>query len=372
MAASRTSAPLRTTFRTGALKSTASGGTRGIASFFFAVGCSVLLLTGCRAEINQSALHPAGPAASKIALLWWVMCAVFTIAFVFVLGLMLIAIFRRPGPNSAGAQEGRNSQTRATAPPLGRTGFIVAGGIVLPIVVVVPLLIYSLETSRALRPPKEALTIQVRGHMWWWEVHYPEQQIVTANEIHIPVGKPVRLELSSADVIHSFWVPNLHGKCDMIPGQINTFWLQAEKPGTYRGQCAEYCGRQHAKMAFYVIALPPDEFREWEAARQGELAKRILPPGTEEPRGLYVFRTARCITCHTIQGVPGATGKAGPDLTHIGSRKTIGAATLPNNRGNLAGWIANPQPLKPGIKMPASYIDSDDLMALVDYLEGLK
>lgn len=338
----------------------------------FALGGSALLLTGCGGEINQSALNPAGPAAAKIAVLWWLMCAAFTVVFVFVLGLMLIAIFCRPPPNSAASPDDGNSQARGAAPPLGRTGFIVGGGIVLPIVVVVPLLIYSLETSRALRPPKGVFTIQVRGHMWWWEVHYPEQQIVTANEIHIPVGQPVRLELSSADVIHSFWVPSLQGKCDMIPGQVNTFWLQAEKPGTYRGQCAEYCGRQHAKMAFNVIALPQDEFRAWEAERQAELAKRILPPGTEGPRGLQVFRTARCITCHTIQNVPGATGKVGPDLTHIGSRKTIGAALLPNNRGNLAGWIASPQPLKPGVRMPASYIASDDLMALVDYLEGLK
>jgi cytochrome c oxidase subunit 2 len=204
--------------------------------------------------------------------------------------------------------------------------------------------------------------------MWWWEVRYPEQDIVTANEIHIPAGEPVRLELASADVIHSFWVPRLNGKRDLIPGMENVFWIQADEPGVYRGQCGEYCGAQHANMAFHVIALPRDEFNAWLAAR----TKLPPQPATAAAqRGAQIFRTAGCVQCHAIRGTQ-ASGNAGPDLTHLGSRGTIGAAMLPNTRGNLAAWIADPQAIKPGIKMPRTFLAADDLQALVTYLEGLK
>lgn len=324
------------------------------------------LLAGCGRESGQSTLHPAGPAAAEIAWLWWVMFGAFTTVFVLVLILLLCAVFRRPA--SVSTAEDTEMPDPGPAPPLGRTGFIVGGGIVLPIVVLTPLFLLSLNTSASLRQPQSALTIRVVGHMWWWEVRYPEQGVVTANEIQIPAGRPVRLELASVDVIHSFWVPRLGGKRDMIPGIENVFWIQADEPGVYRGQCGEYCGTQHANMAFHVVALPPEEFDAWLAERTGPRPETIA---AEERRGLNVFMKAGCAECHAIAGTQ-AKGNVGPDLTHLGSRRTIGAGMLPNERGNLAGWIADPQALKPGAKMPRTYLAADDLLALVTYLEGLQ
>ncbi len=231
------------------------------------------LLLGCGGR-EQSALHPAGPAASKIALLTWILVAAFGAVFLFVTALILVALFRKP-------------RSESSPPPLGRTRFIVAGGVGLPVVVLIPLLVYSLETSSALRTPTQGPTVRVVGHMWWWEVHYPEHGIVTANELHIPTGERVRIELESADVVHSFWVPRLNGKRDMIPGIKNVTWIQADEPGVYRGQCAEYCGDQHAKMAFHVVALPPDEFRAW-VSRAPAVANRTDVSGTRaRPSGLH-------------------------------------------------------------------------------------
>ena len=332
----------------------------------FAYAMSTLVLLASSDAPAQSMVHPAGPAATEIARLWWVMLVAFTGVFLLVLVLLLSAISRR-SRRPANSEDGalRNA---GTAPPWGRTGFIVAGGIVLPVVVLTPLFVYSLTTSARLRTPTDALTIRVVGHMWWWEVRYQDSGIVTANEIHIPAGKPVRLELASADVIHSFWVPRLNGKRDLIPGVENVFWVQADDPGVYRGQCGEYCGTQHANMAFEVIALPPAEFDAWLAAQAVVLPDPQIP--TTE-RGQQVFFKAGCVQCHTIQGTR-AGGNAGPDLTHLGSRRMIGGAMLPNTRGNLAGWIADPQAIKPGIKMPRTYLEADDLQALVSYLESLQ
>jgi cytochrome c oxidase subunit 2 len=313
-----------------------------------------LAILGGGAEPVQSALHPAGPGAAEIAWLWWVMLAAFTAVFFLVMALTGLAVFRRAKENAA--------------PPLGRTRFIVAGGVVLPVVVLVPILFLSLETSMELRTPRDARTVRVVGHMWWWEVHYADSGIETANEIIIPAGEPVRVELESADVIHSFWVPRLGGKRDMIPGIRNEYWIQADEPGVYRGQCAEYCGTQHAKMALLVVALPRTEYDEWVSARAGP---RPGPTTPAELKGFDVFRRADCGRCHAIRGTI-AVGQLGPDLTHVGSRRTLGAATLPNNRGNLAGWVIDPHPLKPGVKMPASYLSPSDREALVGYLEGLK
>jgi cytochrome c oxidase subunit 2 len=319
---------------------------------------SAPLVLACSGEPAQSMVHPAGPAAAEIAQLWWVMLAAFTAVFVLVMILLLYAILRKATA----------SASTAALPPWGRTGFVVAGGILLPVLVLTPLYIYSLKTSAGLRLPSDALTIRVVGHMWWWEVRYPDEQIVTANELHIPVGQPIRLELTSADVIHSFWVPRLNGKRDMIPGVENVFWIQADKPGIYRGQCGEYCGTQHANMAFEVIALPPAEYETWVAERR---AARPAVESASVQRGERVFRSSGCGQCHTVKGTR-AAGNVGPDLTHLGSRRTIGGALLPNTTGNLAGWIADPQAIKPGIKMPRTYLAADDLQALTTYLESLK
>ncbi|MEJ7594762.1 MAG: cytochrome c oxidase subunit II [Planctomycetaceae bacterium] len=314
----------------------------------------------------QSMLHPAGPAGAEIAWLWWIMFGAFTAVFILVIVLLLYGIFR--GSSGMAASETGTIRNAGTVPPWGGTGFVVAGGIILPVLVLTPLYVYSLTVSARLRMPEDALTIRVVGHMWWWEVRYPESGVVSANEIHIPAGKPVRLELTSTDVIHSFWVPRLNGKRDMIPGVENAFWIQADESGVFRGQCGEYCGTQHANMAFEVIALQPADFDAWLVAQK---AKPPEPETSITEHGLRVFLTAGCVQCHSIQGTQ-AAGNVGPDLTHLGSRRMIGGAMLPNTRGNLAGWIADPQAIKPGIKMPRTYLEADDLQALVSYLESLQ
>jgi cytochrome c oxidase subunit II len=312
------------------------------------------LLSGCHRDHIQSAVHPAGPASERIAALWWFMFIVLGIIFLIVLVLTWAAVVRRPRGTDGSSALG--------------TRFVVISGIVLPSVILVVLLFMSVRASVALKTPETRYRVQVIGHQWWWEVRYPDQQITTANEIYIPAHEPVLLELSSADVIHSFWVPNLSGKMDMLPGHTNRLSIHARRPGIFRGQCAEFCGLQHALMAFEVIVLPTHEYELWLAEKQGPVPEPDTPLRL---RGREVYYAAACHNCHAIRGAE-AEGVIGPDLTHIGSRLSLGAGILRNNRGNLAGWIINPQPLKPGNRMPPSYLDPDDLHALVDYLESLK
>jgi cytochrome c oxidase subunit 2 len=220
-------------------------------------------------------------------------------------------------------------------------------------------------------PMNPALTIEIVGHRWWWEVRYlaADQTIraITANELHIPTGQPVALRVSSADVIHSFWIPELQGKIDLIPGKQNRFWLEADRPGAYRGQCAEYCGTQHAHMAAYVIAEEPARFAVW-LDHQARIAQ---PPSTPlAAAGAAAFSRAGCAGCHTVRGTP-AAGTAGPDLTHLAGRFTIAAGTLPNIRGNLAAWTTDAPSLKPGTLMPAIPLQTADWFAILEYLEGL-
>jgi cytochrome c oxidase subunit II len=312
------------------------------------------LLAGCHAKHSQSMLHPASSASEQIFWLWWFLLVVCTAVFVWVLGLMAMAIFRR-------------SREPTAVSPLGDR-FIIISGVIIPTVILLAILLVSLRTQVALSIPETDLTIEVTGHQWWWEVRYPEEGIVTANELYIPAGEPVRLKLLAADVIHSFWVPNLQGKTDMIPGVTNWMWIEADRPGTYRGQCAEYCGVQHALMALVVVALPRDEFEQWIVERQEPAPE---PSTDRQRRGREVFVEA-CNNCHAVTDTPAVGELVGPDLTHIGSRQTLGAGLLPNHRGNLAGWISNPQALKPGNRMPRTHLEAEDLHALVEYLESLK
>jgi cytochrome c oxidase subunit 2 len=236
------------------------------------------------------------------------------------------------------------------------------------------LLIDDHVVGRALRnlPKENAVKIKATGHQWWWEFRYedptPSNILETANEIHIPVGRPVDFELQSPDVIHSFWIPNLHGKRDMIPGHTTHTTMQADRPGTFWGQCAEFCGYEHALMRFKVVAEPEAEFQKWLAA-----SRQPAPEPTTETakKGKTIFLGRTCVMCHTIQG-SGAGGMIGPELTHIASRSHIAAGSFPNTRGYLAGWIANPQQLKPGVRMPPNTLAPDELQSLLDYLETLK
>jgi cytochrome c oxidase subunit 2 len=221
-------------------------------------------------------------------------------------------------------------------------------------------------------PGHPRITLEITGHQWWWQVRYlddePSRIVVTANEIHIPVGRPVQIRGTSTDVIHSFWVPNLSGKKDMIPGHGASLYLRADKPGTYFGQCAEFCGLQHAHMGVYVVAQSPKDFDAWWTH---QLQPAAGPPGGLALQGQGVFQ-ARCAICHTVRGLAGSQGIMGPDLTHLMSRSTIAAGTLPNNVGHLAGWISNAQSLKPGVDMPTENLDGPQLQALLAYLQTLK
>jgi cytochrome c oxidase subunit II len=313
---------------------------------------------------SHSVLNPAGPLTRVIDRLWNAMYLTSAIVFVLVVLALLWGAFRR----RTGDAPPRTPEREASL----KTGVSIATG--LTVVVLFVFLIYDVAVGRqdTHNPGPHALQLRVTGHQWWWEVQYRDSiandWATTANEIHIPVGRPVALELRSTDVIHSFWPPDLSPKRDLIPGNVNSLWFQADSPGVYRGQCAEFCGLQHAKMAFLVIAEPPDSFRTW-LARQRDTA--MTPTDELTRRGQEVFLASTCPMCHAISGTP-AGSRIGPDLTHLASRKTIAAGTLPNTRGNLAGWIVNPQQIKPGTKMPANQLDPADLQALLAYLETLK
>ncbi len=313
----------------------------------------------------HSVLDPTGPHASLIAdRLWDPMYATAVATFVLVVGALLWAAFRRRTALEAPGGTGQERGLRLTVG--------LATG--LTVVVLFVFLVLDFTVGRAITstPGHDAIQIRVTGHQWWWEVQYrdalPQHWVTTANEIHIPVGRPVVVELRSTDVIHSFWPPSLSAKRDLIPGKENSLWLQADRPGEYRGQCAEYCGHQHAKMAFLVVAEPADSFAQW-LVQQRDTA--MTPMDSLTLRGQEVFLGSSCAMCHAIGGTP-AGSRVGPDLTHLASRRTIAAGTLSNNRGNLAGWIVDPQAIKPGAKMPANSLDPKDLQALLAYLGTLR
>ena len=313
------------------------------------------------AGIAPSVLHPAGPQAAHIATLWWLMFWVSTAVFALVLGSLLAAFFRR-SPSRVPVTADR-TLTRAVAAAGIATTLILFG-----------LLVASMWTSRVVASlgAASAVTVNVTGHQFWWEIEYedavPSRRVVTANEIHIPVGRPVVLKVTSRDVIHSFWAPNLHGKRDLVPGIMSAIWLQADEPAVYRGQCAEFCGRQHAHMAFEVVAEPLAQFEGWLDAQR---RPSIAPAGEAEIRGRDAFMRAQCILCHTIRGT-GAAALVGPDLTHVGSRGKIASGTLQNTAADLARWLRDPQHIKPGNPMPPSALAEADLQAIALYLESLK
>jgi cytochrome c oxidase subunit II len=323
-----------------------------------AVVAMVLIPVAACTGDPPSILTPSGPSAERIEGLWWFMFAIAAGVVAFVTALLLFAAIRSRR-RAAGNEEPRWAK-----------GLIVGGGIVFPLVSLSILWAFTLRDVADLSSPPEdpSVRIVVDGRRWWWDVRYPELGIVTANEIHVPVGETVQLVLTSGDVIHSFWVPELAPKTDMIPGRTNTMWIRAERPGVYRGQCAEFCGLQHANMAFLVIADPPDAFEDWVA---GQRALPDVPVTSEAARGQEVFLSSACIGCHTIQGTE-ATGTLGPDLSHLASRRTLGAATIPNTEANLRAWVPNAPALKPGVLMPAIPLTTEELDAVVAYLQTLE
>jgi cytochrome c oxidase subunit 2 len=227
--------------------------------------------------------------------------------------------------------------------------------------------VFLIRTTQAPAASATRVTVQVTGHQWWWEIRYPGTRAVTANELHIPVRTPVRVEVRTADVIHSFWVPELNRKIDTIPGTTNAIELDADAVGSYRGQCAEFCGVQHAHMGLVVVAEPAAQFRQWLAGQ----ARPAAPPATAAARrGQELFTSAGCQSCHAIRGTA-ASGDVGPDLTHLASRKTLGALAIPNTREYLRSWIVGSQQVKPGNQMPDLDLAPDRLDDLTAYLEGL-
>jgi cytochrome c oxidase subunit 2 len=316
----------------------------------------VLLTAGCGSP--QNALSPHSKAARSIDSLWWNMLIGSVLAFGIVLLILVGAWVRRNRPGMPGVRDGERAAL----------GVVLVLGLAVPVVALSAFFLISniflirdttVPTASALPAARPKLTIRVVGHQFWWEVRYPGTRAVTANEIHIPVRTPVQVLVYTRDVIHSFWVPELNRKVDMIPDQTNRVLLYADRAGRYRGQCAEFCGLQHAHMGLYVFADPPGRFRTW-------LAQQSKPATRESP-----LFDAFCGACHTIRGTP-ATARVGPDLTHLGSRTSLAALTIPNTPARLAQWLHDPQSIKPGNQMPALGLTRSQIAQLVAYLEALR
>jgi cytochrome c oxidase subunit 2 len=315
------------------------------------------LACGCRGV--QSALDPAADEAARLAALSWSLFIGATVIFIGVMLLLVVAVF---------AREDRRRW-------LGHRRTVIAGGIVFPLVTLTALLTFGILLLRDTNAASgdDPLTIEVIGEQYWWRVRYladgDRPGFATANELRVPVGRPVALAVTSADVVHSIWIPNFAGKLDMIPGRVNTLRFTAEREGVYRGVCAEFCGDQHTRMAFDVIALAPEAFETW---RRGEAGEAREPSGPLQEFGKVVFARGGCGSCHVVRGTE-AAGHLGPDLTHVGSRRSIGAGSYPNNVGTLAGWIADTQHLKAGARMPSfSSFSGEELRAVASYLDALK
>lgn len=321
-----------------------------------ATAVSFAALAGCGGE--PGAFEPRGGDASDTTALMWLMVGLGTAVFALVLVVLVLATRGRRAADDERAMVRRSSL------------LVFGGGVALPVVVLFPLIVVMLMVGNRIadRDADADLDVEVIGHQYWWEVRYPDAGVVTANEIHIPARTPVRLTLRTDDVIHSVWVPQLAGKIDMIPGETTQLVLDADEPGEYRGHCAEFCGLQHALMRFLVVAQEPDEFVRWLA----EQAEPAAEPATDAARrGREAFAAVGCAACHRVRGTD-AEGDLGPDLTHLASRRTLGAATLPNDRGQLGGWIADPQAVKPGNLMPPTALTAEQLLDLIEYLEGLE
>jgi len=323
-------------------------------------------LAGCGPE--QNALAPHSHQSGDIANLFWWMMGGAWIGLALVVGLLVWSWRGRGGRGLGG-----DDDPAGVKPGERRAWYVVVGaGVAVPVLLIAALFVISdifvIKTTEAPAAGATKLTIRVTGHQWWWEVRYPGTPAVTANEIHIPVRTPVRVEVQTADVIHSFWVPELNRTIDMIPGRTNAIELYADAPGRYRGQCDEFCGLQHAHMAFYVFADPPATFRRWLADQSKPAA---APTSAAAQAGERAFMSGPCSSCHAIRGTS-ASGDTGPDLTHFGSRTSIAAVTAANTPSNLARWIEHSQDLKPGNQMPDFDLPPAQVQQLVAYMDGLR
>lgn len=365
-----------------------------------------LLAAGCGSSTDR-VTSPASPQAAEIDGLWTLILWMGTAVWVVVMALLAVPIVRSwrrgtdasrdaepPGPttdiHSRGIDDGRSHDRAPPASVLDeplvaarardssaaqadrhvRARLLWIGGIVGPVLILLVLLIVSgrVGASTAHVERDDELVIEVTGHMFWWEVHYPEYDVTTANEVHVPVDRPVRLRLATEDVIHSFWVPRIHGKIDMVPGKTNSLSFEPTQTGRFRGACAEFCGIAHAQMLIWLVAESSQDFDAW---LDDQRAGAASPASTSAREGERIFTEAGCASCHTVRGT-NATGGVGPDLTHLASRERLAAGIVTNDREHLEELILSPSSIKPGIAMPPSLLDPDELDALVEYLEGLR
>jgi len=326
----------------------------------------VLSIAQQAADTISSIFAPVSTPAVKEADLAKMVLVLSAVVFVVVAGLLAYSVVR--------FRAGRGEQ--GTEPPqVYGSAQVEAAWTVIPIIIVIVLVLATgrvIHEVQAAPEPPNAVRVTVVGRQWWWEIRYPELGVVTANELHVPVSdsahrQPTFLTLESADVAHSFWVPRVAGKTDLIPNKTNHMWVEPHQPGTYLGQCAEYCGTQHAHMLLRVVAEPPEQFARWVERQRAAAA----PVDSAAAAGRRVFLGTACISCHTVGGTV-ATGRYGPDLTHLMSRETIGAGVEPNTRERLRAWVRNPDDLKHGVLMPAMQLDDEQLDQLVEYLLTLR
>ena len=324
-----------------------------------ALTCLAVVAAATACAGRASTLAPAGDGAGRIAQLTWLLITVMAVMYLVVVAVAARVVRRR-------------AERRARAGTGWALVGVVAGGIVLPVVVITVLAVVSVRSLAGLtRAEPTTLAVDVVAQQYWWEFRYRDgdgEPLITANELHLPVGRRVQIRLHSTDVIHSFWVPALQGKLDLVPGKVNVTWVRADRAGTYHGQCAEYCGIQHALMRMVVVAQEPSDFDQWLAA-QRQPAEIGADEGARRAEQLFLIH---CASCHRVRGTSAFFGTLGPDLTHVASRSTLAAGTLPNGKESLAGWIADPQRVKPGNLMPRVPLRAEELHAVVDYVSGLR
>jgi cytochrome c oxidase subunit II len=349
-------------------------------------------LAACAPDARDSITDPATPQAEQIDWLWQLSLWMGTAVWVIVMVLLAVPIVRSRRHQDRAPEAHRSELAKVSSPGAELDEPIIAadptqteeaqrdervrsrllwiGGIIGPAIILLILLMATGRVGALTAHVEEEgqLVIDVHGHMFWWEVHYPEQDITTANEIHVPVDQPVRLRLTTEDVIHSFWIPRVHGKVDMIPGTTNILSFEATETGRFRGQCAEYCGIAHAQMVAFLEVQEQGDFDAWVEDQQADAAE---PTTDDEIEGERVFIESGCAACHAVQGTQ-ATALVGPDLTHLASRGSLAAGIVPNTRENLEQLIVDPWGLKPGNPMPPTQLEDDELEALLDYLEVLE
>jgi cytochrome c oxidase subunit 2 len=317
---------------------------------------TAVALAGCSRR-SPSMLDTHSPEGYRLSTLTWFLMITGGAVYVIVAGFVVTGLLR-----------GRHHR-EARPQPRVEHRMLMAGGLVVPVIILATLAVVTVHTVDALRPAgADGVQITVTAEQWWWRIQYPADHIETSNEIHVPVGRPVSITLMSVDVVHSFWVPQLNGKTDVIPGQTNHLSFTATRAGEYRGQCAEFCGIAHAKMAFLVVADSPSDYAAWVSQHQTQGAS---PTSDLASKGRDLFVNSSCAGCHTVAGTQ-AVGTFGPNLTHIGSNRYIAAGTLPNTPESMAQWLAHTDDVKPGVKMPQIDLTNDQVQSLVAYLEELR